>query len=158
MTDKPYNGWTGAERNRAGAWLKKAYDAGILQPHDECEVCHRPGPFRGHAEDYSEPYGPHLAEHGLCWSCHMAVHCRFRNPRAWLRYCRLMQEGYCFPPMRHFPTWIELFGNPGYTPTERPNEPVFSTWLDTLAVTREEADQRWAHKVQAGREEPATLW
>lgn len=52
-----------------------------------------------HSEDYSSPYGPHIGQFGLCYVCHMMIHCRFSAPEAWHRYCDLVAEGNQFGPL-----------------------------------------------------------
>lgn len=46
-----------------------------------------------HSEDYSEPYGPHIGQWGLCYWCHMLLHCRYRAPAVFHNYERMLIDG-----------------------------------------------------------------
>ena len=46
--------------------------------------------------DYDRP----LAYVGLCYVCHMMLHCRFRAPESWQRYCEAIAGGVRFGPVR----------------------------------------------------------
>ena len=67
-----------------------------------------------HAEDYSRPFAAGKTdEYHLCFTCHMMVHCRFRNPTAWTRYREIIAGGGRFAPFyrRDFGTVAKHFLN-----------------------------------------------
>ena len=74
MTRKSYNGFSAAQRNRAGRWLNAEYAAGRRTRPTRCQACGTTEGVRGHSEDYSEPFGPHIGAFGLCHRCHLALH------------------------------------------------------------------------------------
>src|ERR1700737_880157 len=43
-------------------------------------------PIEVHSENYSEPFGDHIGEHGLCYRCHQMIHNRFRHAETWAIY------------------------------------------------------------------------
>jgi hypothetical protein len=52
------------------------------------------GVIDAHAEDYSEPFAAGKTdEFHLCFTCHMILHCRFRNRSAWDRYRDAIRAG-----------------------------------------------------------------
>ena len=109
---KSYNGFEPRQRLRALAWLKQQYAQGTRTRPIECDACGQTeGIIERHSEDYSEPFGDHIGAYGLCFTCHMFVHCRFRSPAAWLAYCEAVAEGATFPPfhIRNFPMFSSLF-------------------------------------------------
>jgi hypothetical protein len=84
---KSYNGFSPAERQKAFDWLKKEYAAGRRSKPTVCDACGQEhGLIMAHSEDYGAPYGDNIGEWGLCFRCHMMVHCRFGNWSAWDRY------------------------------------------------------------------------
>ena len=101
MTANSYNGFTGAQRAKAGKWFREQVKAKHRLPAPaECMACGQTGGLlQWHSEDYSEPFGPHIGRFGLCYRCHMMVHCRFRAPGAWERYRRELRLGYQFGPI-----------------------------------------------------------
>ena len=136
MARREYNGFSAAHRTKAGAWFTAQ---GKPKP-TTCKVCLQTKGWRGwHSEDYSEPFGPHIGEHGLCFVCHMMLHCRFRNPEAFEVYRTLIRAGARFAPIFGFPQlaadllnrdpalWDDSFAVV--------NEPRDTTWLDTLSLT-----------------------
>ncbi|HLK60325.1 MAG TPA: hypothetical protein VKU00_27435 [Chthonomonadaceae bacterium] len=97
---KSYNGFSPAQRTRALAWLKKEYEAGRRQPPTVCQACGQTeGIIEAHSEDYSEPYGDHIGAYSFCYTCHMMLHCRFRNPQAWERYKEAIRRGVRYRPV-----------------------------------------------------------
>lgn len=91
---KEYNGFPGAQRARALRWLKGEYAAGRRTRPERCDACGQTeGVLQAHSEDYSEPFGAHIGEHGLCYVCHMMIHCRFTAPRAWEVYRLNVRSG-----------------------------------------------------------------
>lgn len=90
----PYNGFSGAQRDRAQRWLNREIKAGRLLRPTTCDACGASGcRVDMHAEDYSEPFGAHTRAHSLCFVCHMMVHCRFRCPGRWLDYVAMVGSG-----------------------------------------------------------------
>lgn len=71
-----------------------------------CDACGQTeGYISGHSEDYSFPYGDHIGRFGVCYRCHMMIHCRFKNPEAWETYKAHLREGRVFAPIgRNF--WL----------------------------------------------------
>ena len=88
MTTNSYNGFSGAQRDRAQAWLRAEWASGRLKRPRVCCACGQDrGVIDAHAEDYSEPFAAGKTdEFHLCFTCHMILHCRFRNRAAWDRY------------------------------------------------------------------------
>lgn len=90
-----YNGFSPAQRSRALRWLNAEYAAGRRTRPERCDACGQTaGALQAHSEDYSEPFGAHIGEHGLCYVCHMMIHCRFSAPGPWERYRRHVRSGY----------------------------------------------------------------
>jgi hypothetical protein len=72
---------------RALRWSRAEYAAGRRHAPLVCDACGQDeGPIEAHSEDYSEPFGSHIGEPALCFRCHVAVHCQFKNPVAWEAY------------------------------------------------------------------------
>lgn len=114
---KAYNGFSPEQRNKAQAWLNKQWKAGLLARPCQCQACGQTeGRIDAHAEDYSEPFeAGKTDQYHLCYRCHMAVHCRFRNSEAWRIYKQHVREGRIFPPIsNNFPLFarqtLELKG------------------------------------------------
>jgi hypothetical protein len=94
---KAYNGFSHNQRIRALYWLRSEYAAGRRTRPLICDACGQTeGPIDAHSEDYSEPFGDHIGKHGLCYRCHMMIHCRFKHPQAWKTYRRHIREGRIF--------------------------------------------------------------
>lgn len=90
-----------------------------------------------HSEDYSEPFGDNIGEFGLCYLCHMMIHCRFYNRLAWAAYRDTIRSGKVFPPLSDFMDVkrIYLSQPPTSWPSARAvRESVDVTWLDTLSL------------------------
>jgi hypothetical protein len=99
MTANPYNEFTGAERMKAYRWWKRQEALGLVAKPTVCDLCEQTeGQIEGHSEDYSEPYGENIGRWGLCYRCHMMLHCRRKAPEAWARYARMICQGYQWPP------------------------------------------------------------
>lgn len=90
-----YNGFSPQQRARGGNYYNKQKKAGLRNP-TVCQACGQTGGVNGHSEDYSEPFGPHIGEYELCYTCHMMVHCRTRNPLAWKAYREAVEAGATF--------------------------------------------------------------
>lgn len=99
---KSYNGYTPTQRYKALDYHKQQIKAG-LKPEKPTH-CHGCGQTKGslswHSEDYSMPFGEHIGEHGVCYVCHMMIHCRFRNKKAWSQYILNIKDGLCPEPMQ----------------------------------------------------------
>lgn len=95
-----YNGFSPAQRNKAQAWLNKQWSTGLLARPISCHACTQDkGIIDAHAEDYSEPFTKGKTDqYHLCFRCHMAVHCRFRNPNAFARYKNEVYAGTVYEP------------------------------------------------------------
>lgn len=108
-----YNGFSGALRAQAQRWLNAQWAAGTLARPTVCCACGQDeGVIDAHAEDYGLPFAAGKTdEFHLCFACHMAVHCRFRNPRAWDAYRRAVAKGARTAPFatRHFPLFLQMF-------------------------------------------------
>jgi hypothetical protein len=122
-----YNGFSGAQRLRALAWVRPQYADGTRERAKICDACGQTdGVLDRHSEDYSEPFGDHIGAYGLCYTCHMMVHCRFRSPKAWNLYKEAVAAGATFPAVltRNFHRIANTFlcGLPP-TPTWRADPP-----------------------------------
>lgn len=132
----PYNGFSSNERNAALRWLNAEYAAGRRRRPTACEVCGQDhGVVDAHSEDYSRPYGPHIGAHSLCFRCHMMVHCRFKNPRAWELYKLQLRNGVTFAALmtRNFPRFsVDHLQRFGHGVAQVRGEPRGATFLDSL--------------------------
>jgi len=96
-----YNGFSPTQRMKALEWLKSEIRAGRRQANPQrCDLC---GQTRGiiewHSEDYTSPFGANIGRWGLCYRCHMMVHCRFASPKAWQAYLKAVLAGAIFAPL-----------------------------------------------------------
>lgn len=93
-----YNGYTPSERTRALKWFRARQAEGFKARHpDKCDMCGQThGHLEWHSENYSEPFGEHIGEFGLCYMCHMMIHCRFKSSKAWNMYGLSLREGKLF--------------------------------------------------------------
>tara|TARA_Y100000385_G_scaffold241948_1_gene258661 strand:- start:4970 stop:5389 length:420 start_codon:yes stop_codon:yes gene_type:complete len=98
-----YNGFSPSHRYKALAWFKKEIKEGRKPAKpDICDACgQKDGVLAWHSEDYSEPFGSHIGEHGLCYLCHMMIHCRFKNKATWSKYVDIIESGMVAEPF-HF--------------------------------------------------------
>lgn len=93
-----YNGFSPQQRMRALYWLKRQVTQGLRTQPTRCDVCGQTaGIIEPHSEDYSAPYGAHTGRWGLCYLCHMILHCRYRAPAAFDRYRTVVEAGGQFP-------------------------------------------------------------
>ncbi len=91
-----YNGFSGEQRTQVQRFLREEERAGRLLWPTRCEACgQKEGVFDCHNEDYDKP----LEYVGLCYVCHMMLHCRFRAPESWRRYCEAIMMGVRFGPV-----------------------------------------------------------
>ena len=141
MASRPYNGCTPEERTKGGNWYRKNRKAGVIPAPAACCCCGQTVGVNGHSEDYSEPFGDHIGCFHLCYRCHMAVHCRFRNYEAFKVYRDLIKTR-TFAPTRDFKRFISDFNSHYKNTPSSPREPVDSTFLDDLPdrhLTKDEA-------------------
>lgn len=95
-----YNGFSPAHRMRALAFYKTERAAGRKIAPTVCDGCGQTkGVIAPHSEDYSEPFGDNIGAYGLCYRCHMMIHCRFRARQAWQTYLQLLEDGAMFRPL-----------------------------------------------------------
>lgn len=96
-----YNGFSGAQRMRGFNWLKGEIAARRRNARPTmCDACGQTaGHLEWHSEDYSEPFGPHIGAYGLCFVCHMMLHCRSKSPDKWQTYRQFVREGATYPPL-----------------------------------------------------------
>ncbi len=116
---KVYNGFSGDQRAAAQRWLNMMIATGRLTRPTICSACGQAeGPIDMHAEDYSLPFAiGKTDEFRICYSCHMAVHCRFRQPVAWDVYRNGVAQGRRYPAIgRNFPQFIKWFSGDMFAP------------------------------------------
>ena len=134
---KSYNGFPPEQRNKAQAWLNSQWKAGLLERPCQCHACGQTeGRIDAHAEDYSEPFAAGKTDqYHLCYRCHMAVHCRFRNNQAWQIYKKHVREGRIYGPIRNnFPLFVrETLELKGENVSFTQGQPRETTVLDEIA-------------------------
>jgi hypothetical protein len=100
---KTYNGFDHDQRMKGFRWLQGEYAAGRRTKPIICDACGQTEqPITAHSEDYSEPFGDHIGQHGLCYRCHMMIHCRFKAPEAWETYKLHIRQGRILVPISNF--------------------------------------------------------
>jgi len=104
-----YNGYEPKERYAALAWLKKEWAKGTRKKTpDCCDICGQTeGNLAYHSEDYSFPYGDHIGRFGLCYICHMMLHCRYKSADVMDIYIKALEKNVCFDPI-HGNGWKEF--------------------------------------------------
>jgi len=96
-----YNGFSGTERMKAYRFLMAEVSEGRRSLPTRCDSCLAENCLiQPHSEDYSIPYGANVGRWGLCYRCHMILHCRFSNPHAWVNYCSVLKSGRRFDPFQ----------------------------------------------------------
>ena len=100
MSMRTYNGFSGGQRRKAQAWLRRQWDARTLERPFRCAACGQDrGIIDAHAEDYSEPFAAGKTDQfHLCFTCHMMVHCRFSSLDDWQYYKAVIQSGGRYAP------------------------------------------------------------
>lgn len=96
-----YNGFSPKTRMRGDKILKKAVSDGVLPPLDsvKCAWCGQDKGIRHyHNEDYS-PENIIQDATPLCWRCHLMLHSRWRYPKSYKFYKKLVDNGQTFPPV-----------------------------------------------------------
>jgi len=104
-----YNGYEPKQRYKALAWLKKEWAKGTRKqtPH-ECDICtQKDGYLAYHSEDYSFPFGDHIGHFGLCYICHMMLHCRYKSPKVMDTYIEALMQKKCYEPINGN-GWVEF--------------------------------------------------
>ncbi len=89
-----YNGFSGKQRLAALKWFRNQQAKG-MKPHNpsECDICTQTnGALEWHSENYSSPFGKHIGQFGLCYICHMMIHCRYKNQTAWKIYKQAIKD------------------------------------------------------------------
>lgn len=116
-----YNGFSPTQRTRAQKWLNEQWEYGLLKRPTVCCACNQDkGIIHAHAENYNEPFGSQTDEYHLCYRCHIILHCRFNNPSAWIRYKKLLIEGWIWEPIyRNDFELIKKFLNGGDAPSKK---------------------------------------
>lgn len=129
MALKTYNGFSGAYREKQGRKVYAAFKRGDLPKPSLCVGCGAT-PERGyhlmaHNEDYHRPFG--FVE--ICFSCHMAVHRRFKELDIWYRYRDLAANGWEPPRGRDYEKWVSTWYS-----LKRAQIPELknTSWLHTL--------------------------
>jgi len=105
-----YNGFTPTQRMKAYKWLMNEYALGNRVKSCKCDSCGlTEGIIEPHSENYGEPYGNHIGQYSFCYRCHMMLHCRFRNPKAFQRYAQAVASGKQYSPFykRNFFEFVE---------------------------------------------------
>jgi len=114
-----YNGFKPALRFKALQWLKGEVAGGRRSNPVKCGCCGQTkGIIEAHSEDYSEPFGDNIGKYGLCYRCHMMIHCRFKHKGAWNVYRAQVLSGMQFEPMyaRDFRRFVsDHLDNPSYS-------------------------------------------
>lgn len=96
---KDYKHYTADVRRRALAYYKDQLAKGLRPRPSKCMVCGQDhGVIDGHSERYDEPFGPHIGEFTLCFSCHLAWHGRRRDHAAWTAYNDMLNFGLRLKP------------------------------------------------------------
>jgi hypothetical protein len=130
-----YNGFTSSERAASQRWENAQYANGTRSRPTTCEACEQTdGWLEAHTEDYSKPYGDHIGRWGLCYRCHMILHCRFRYPAAFAEYCKALTAGKRFAPIhtRNFPLFASQQLHGTFEPYQSLGRPLpgFQAMLD----------------------------
>jgi hypothetical protein len=109
---KPYNGFSGKQRDEGDKIIKQAIKEGRLIPLTEavCVMCGQDKGIRHyHCEDYSPENILNDAK-CYCWRCHMIWHSRFKYPEQVKKYFDEIAAGKRFPPVyRHDFTILRLY-------------------------------------------------
>jgi hypothetical protein len=92
-----WNGWTDKERNTSARKTNRAIKDGIIPAKpSKCNRCGQTeGVLEWHNDDYSDPI-KYLE--GLCYRCHMVLHCEHLNPQSAKEYWDEVGKGKRYPP------------------------------------------------------------
>lgn len=126
-----YNGHSGAKREKVQRLVTAKWATGEWPRPERCVACGQTaGTIHGHHEDYDQPreYVP------LCITCHLLVHCRFRNAGVWEEYRARVRRGWRAPALDQrsaFGALQRTILRGEWPEGEWVNEPRWETWLDT---------------------------
>ena len=134
-----YNGYEPKERYAALAWLKKEWAKGTRKKTpDCCDICGQTeGNLAYHSEDYSYPYGDHIGQFGLCYICHMMLHCRYKSPDVMATYVKALELKLQFDPI-YGNGWeefrrdclVDKFKNRAYKKVESNNVELYKAMIN----------------------------
>jgi hypothetical protein len=132
---KPYNGFSGKERDESWVIQKKLRDQGQISWDDKaCEMCNQYGGIiMPHLEDYTKP----TEFHPLCVECHMCLHARFKAKDGWVRLLLALRNGYKPTMWTDFMSYFKSTANREYFYKSKniitfvPREDV---WYENLAL------------------------
>lgn len=102
-----YNGFEPKQRYKALKWFREQQRLGFrpIKP-TKCDVCTQTkGALEYHSEDYSDPFGANIGQFGLCYTCHMMIHCRYKSINSWNVYKKALEEKKVFQPF-YSRNWI----------------------------------------------------
>ena len=129
-----YNGYTPHQRMKAFNWLKEQWACGKRQQKPNCcDICSQTdGILDYHSENYSSPFGDHIGAFGLCYICHMMLHCRFKNPKTFQIYLESLKQKKMYEPY-HSRNWnafrkdclIDRFENMRYEKVKQNNYELY---------------------------------
>tara|TARA_R110001592_G_scaffold171235_1_gene409453 strand:+ start:18973 stop:19401 length:429 start_codon:yes stop_codon:yes gene_type:complete len=104
-----YNGFTANQRMKAFKWLMEKITRKEIPPKpDKCDVCGQTkGHIEYHSEDYSAPFGEHIGQFGLCYTCHLMIHCRKNSKSTWLDYIQSITDGKRYEPF-YYKAWVDF--------------------------------------------------
>ena len=93
-----WQGWTDKQRNASARQTREAIKAGkIAAKPSECKFCGQTeGILEWHNPDYSDPV-KYLQ--GLCYRCHMVLHCEHLNPQSAKEYWDEIRRGKRYTPL-----------------------------------------------------------
>jgi hypothetical protein len=133
---KPYNGFSGEERNKTIYIQKKAIKEGKLKLKHKCCVCgQEEGLIMLHLENYFKPIDPDEVKE-ICVECHLKLHARFHKPMDWLRHCLNVREGIKSPVYFSVFDYIKKnpFGKKDSDPVEFTPDPT--KWWENLSLEK----------------------
>lgn len=133
---KDYNGFSGAERNKADYIQKKAIAKGELVVEQKCCMCGQTeGLIMRHMENYSNPLDLN-AIIPMCVECHLKLHSRFSKPVMWIKHCLAVRAGYVSTPYDKVRFFNEK--NEGETIESLGFMPDESKWWECLSLQEQD--------------------
>ncbi len=104
-----YNGFSAGQRMKAFKWLMEKITRKEIPPKPaKCDVCGQDkGHLEYHSEDYSAPFGKHIGQFGLCYTCHLMIHCRHNSGDTWKKYIKYISEGRRYEPF-YAKAWLSF--------------------------------------------------
>jgi len=131
MTANPYNGFPGAYRTKQAAKQNLLFKSGKMRRPNSCKACglteQEGATIHCHSEDYSNIH----ETFGVCFSCHMAIHRRFKDLATWQKWCDLISDGWQPPYGRDYERFLETWYGVSREIVERPNA---LNWLHSLPL------------------------